>query len=643
MPHPEPRIQCSNPNCAASNPLEAPVCHRCNTPTVRHYLWSNKKVISSEQQQTLINERYFALGSQIFLDTKPHKPPVTPEEVPPEIVAYLQLFPCYPHVPQIYGLLDGTDAWLLDYGTVPSRIAGKLDYPQQLMPQLQDLWASATAFQQLNWLWQIAKLWKPLFSKKVASTLLNPNLLRINGQIVQILQLQSDGDKQPDLKDLGSLWAQWSDDSHPSIKDLLRRLAAHLQQGLIDQTSQLIVILDQAIRKCSQTKQYSYQIYALSDSGPNRSNNEDAAYPIYSQPGNIPVSSNSLAIVCDGVGGHDGGEIASQETIQYLQSKIATLSLEEPNCNPAIILKKLNQYINDSNDIISKRNDSEQRQERQRMGTTLVMTLAYAHEMYLAHIGDSRIYWITPNSCHQVTIDDDLASREVRLGYAVYRDSLQYPSAGALIQALGMRDSATLHPNLQRYKIEDDCIFLLCTDGLSDFDRVEQQWQHKVLPVLQGKQDLASAVKELITIGNEKNGHDNVTVALVHCQVKPQAGVSEVTVAWSDVEFVLKDSSLWSDNNLTNSSFSNSTSVEPPPAETDIPEQAIGEIGEPLTVKSQPKWLKPLIGVLIVCTIIGLVFYHNLQEQLDKKDKKNSNLQEQLDKKDNNSPANLDK
>ncbi|MGL5939612.1 MAG: PP2C family protein-serine/threonine phosphatase [Waterburya sp.] len=620
MPHTEPRIQCSNPNCAASNSLEAPVCHRCKTPTARHYLWSNKKVISSEQQQTLINERYFALSTQIFLDTKPNKPPITPEEVPPEIVAYLQLFPCYPHIPQIYGLLDGTDAWLLDYGSVPSRIVGKLDYPQQLIPQLQDLWSSATAFQQLNWLWQIAKLWKPLLSKKVASTLLNPNLLRINGQIVQILQLQSDGDKQPDLRDLGSLWSQWSDESHPSIRDLLTNLATRLEQGSIEQASQVIVILDQAARQCSQAKQYSYQVYALSDSGPNRSNNEDAAYPIYNQPENInlPTTSNPLAIVCDGVGGHDGGEIASQETIKYLQSRIATLSLEEPNCNPAKILKKLNQYINGSNDIISKRNDSEQRQERQRMGTTLVMTLAYDHEMYLAHVGDSRIYWITPNSCHQVTIDDDLASREVRLGYAIYRDSLQYPSAGALIQALGMRDSTALHPNLQRYMIEDDCIFLLCTDGLSDFDRVEQQWRHKILPVLEGKKDLASAVKELITIGNEKNGHDNVTVALVHCQVKPEADVSRVTIAWSDVEFVLQEATLWTDTNLTNSPLSNSTPVEPEPAETDIPQQTIGE--ESLTVKSQPKWLKPLIGVLIISTIMGLVFYYFLQERLDKKD-----------------------
>lgn len=339
--------------------------------------------------------------------------------------------------------------------------------------------------------------------------------------------------------------------------------------------------------------------------GPSRTNNEDAAYPTYSEPNDVSSSENALAIVCDGVGGHDGGEIASGETIQYLRSKISKITLDE-KYNSHKILGKLVTYINGANDIISKRNDSEQRQERQRMGTTLVMALSYAQEMYLAHVGDSRIYWITRNSCHQVTVDDDLASREVRLGYALYRDSLQYPSAGALIQAIGMRDSAALHPNLQRYIIDDDCIFLLCTDGLSDFDRVEQQWKQNVLPVLEGKQNLTNAVQDLITLANEKNGHDNVTVALVHCQVKPSSNVSEVQVSWSDVEFVLKESTLWTDPNLTDSIWSDPHSTDDTLTKTQIPEQ---HIGEALSTKSSSKWLKIIIFALIASTMIGAMVW----------------------------------
>ena len=614
MPHPEPRIQCSNPHCVASNPLEAPFCHRCNTPTVKRYLWSNKATIAPEQINTAIEGRYLAISSQIFLDTKPNKPPITPEEVPTEIIAYLQLFPCYPHIPQIYGLLDGKDAWLLDYGTVPFTTSGELMYPQQLVPKLEHLWSNASGFQQLNWLWQIAKLWKPLLNKKVASTLLNSDLIRINGQAVQVLELQVDEEYQPSLRNLGSLWMQWGQNAHSGVRDVILQLGSYLETGKIDEIIQAIAVLDRALNRCRQAKEYSYQIYALSDSGPNRSNNEDAAYPIHSNPDNIPQSINSLAIVCDGVGGHDGGEIASSETIKYLRHKISKLPLENQNHSPGKVLAKLIKYINGSNDLINQRNDSEQRQERQRMGTTLVMALSCAHEMYLGHVGDSRIYWITPNSCHQVTTDDDLASREVRLGYAIYRDSLQYPSAGALIQAIGMRDSTALHPNLQRYMIEDDCIFLLCTDGLSDFDRVEQHWRHQILPVLEGKQNLACAVENLIKIANRDNGHDNVTVALVHCKVSSSSNDFEPAISWSDVKFAVNESNLWSDVNLVDS-------VASPPEDTKIPDEPIID-KEDLPVKRQPKWLKLLIVLLIISTIAGLIgficleyFINNNEEQ----------------------------
>jgi len=321
MSHPEPRIHCSNPHCAASNILEARFCERCSTPIIRRYLWSNKKAINSEQKQ-IFNDRYLALSEQIFLDTQPHKPPVTPEEVPQEIVVYLQLFPCYPHIPQAYGLLDGTDAWLFDYGTVPTVGAeGVLVDPCQLIPPLKDLWKDATALQQLNWLWQIAKLWKPFSSKNVASSLLQPDLIRINGQVVQLLQLQSDKEESATLRELGSLWSRWAEDARPNIRDLLEQLASRLETGIVDQVSQVIVLLDHAINRCRKNNQYSSQTYALSDSGPSRSNNEDAAYPT---PSNLNDTSaleaeNALAIVCDGVGGHDGGEPSNIFAIKFLR------------------------------------------------------------------------------------------------------------------------------------------------------------------------------------------------------------------------------------------------------------------------------------------------------------------------------------
>jgi hypothetical protein len=174
------------------------------------------------------------------------------------------------------------------------------------------------------------------------------------------------------------------------------------------------------------------------------------------------------------------------------------------------------------------------------MGTTLVMARTAAHEMYITHVGDSRVYWVTRHNCHQVTLDDDLASREVRLGYALYRNAVQQPTAGSLVQALGMAPSATLHPTVQRFVLDEDCVFLLCSDGLSDYDRVEQYWQTEILPILDGRIDLPTAGARLIEIANSQNGHDNATIALLYCKVNPsketasaQLSASQMTVPGS--------------------------------------------------------------------------------------------------------------
>lgn len=605
MSHSEPKIQCSNPHCMAYNALKDIKCHnsKCQTPVVKRYLWAISEAILSEQIDCLIGDRYLALTTRIFLDTKPGLSPKTPDNLPQDIVTYLQLFPYYPHIPQVYGQLDDTEAWLLDYGSIAIDSTTGKPQNRELMPRLTSVWQQATAIQQLNWLRQIAKLWQPLASKNVASTLLDLELIGINGQIVQLLQLKTDGEKPSSLKQLGKVWASLSTSASPVIRDCLTQLSERTIRGSIDRPEQIMALLDCALELCQQSLDYSYEIIARTDSGPNRENNEDAAYPCQESSQSLSGNESPLAIVCDGVGGHEGGEIAARETIECLREQIAQLVLNDTKKNnPVKIFKKLTTFINKSNDIVSQRNDNEQRQERQRMGTTLVMALARNHEMYLAHVGDSRIYWITPNTCHQMTIDDDLASREVRLGYAVYRDSLQYPSSGALIQALGMRSSSTLHPNIQRHIIDDDCIFLLCTDGLSDFDRVEQYWQNFATPVLNGKSNLTEAAQKAINIANRRNGHDNVTLALVYCKVRPKANFPKTTISWLDIEPAIEDSVLWAEI---------SAAYAPLPTTESITEPSDTEIQS--VPKKSSRWLLKLTILLLTVflSLLGILWVLN--------------------------------
>jgi serine/threonine protein phosphatase PrpC len=293
----------------------------------------------------------------------------------------------------------------------------------------------------------------------------------------------------------------------------------------------LIAILDEALRTAGQKQFLNCNYLTLTHTGPTRAQNEDACYP----PSGDPLYQNtgydlSLTIVCDGVGGHQGGEIASNLAIDTIRRRIESVLDNTENRYPDSIVIQIESSTCVANDQISLRNDSENRQERERMGTTMVMSLIYGHEAYLAHIGDSRVYRITRTGCHQMTLDDDLATREVRLNGILYREALGLNNSGSLFQALGMNSSTALHPNIRRLILDEECIFLLCSDGVSDRDRVDQYWQSEILPVLEGKVDLATACQRMINMANTRNGHDNATVALVHCQVKQPVEAGQSTL-----------------------------------------------------------------------------------------------------------------
>jgi hypothetical protein len=140
--------------------------------------------------------------------------------------------------------------------------------------------------------------------------------------------------------------------------------------------------------------------------------------------------------------------------------------------------------------------------------------------LYLAYVGDSRIYLVTARGCRQVTIDDDVASQQTRIGRMLYRQALGTRNAGALTQALGMSDSNSLQPTIQRLFLDEEVVVLLCSDGLSDFDRIDEVWDSILTPVIQGNRSIAAAANDLIAIANQRNGHDNVTIALMHYQVQ---------------------------------------------------------------------------------------------------------------------------
>ncbi|ERT07688.1 phosphatase 2C family protein [Lyngbya aestuarii BL J] len=489
----------------------------------KHYLLAVGKGIETLPTGTLIADRYLLRQNCIVVDTRPEQFPEIPEGIPEEIAAYLRLFPYRLHLPVVYGLIPAdhnplqTSIWLLEQGPVD-------ETREALMPSILELWAGTSALRQLNWLWQIAQLWKPFQHQQVASSLLNPQLLRIEGSLVRLSQLDLDLTAAT-LAQLGQLWQSWIENAHPKIHSFLGQLTQQMIAKEIRKPEHLIYQLDQAMAICGRSLTRRIEIITATDTGPTRSHNEDACYPQQDTLVKVQGNSQALSIVCDGIGGQEGGEVASNLAIRVLREDLENIRSHPANWDSTSLMNQLKRATNIANDVIAQRNDSENRQGRERMGTTLVMALTREHEVYITHVGDSRAYWITRTGCHQVTLDDDVASREVRLGYALYRDAIQPRSSGALIQALGITSSATLYPTVQRFPIDEDCIFLLCSDGLSDKDRIESYWKSEILPIINAETDIISAKNRLIEIANTLNGHDNVTISLLHFRVSTKSGI----------------------------------------------------------------------------------------------------------------------
>ncbi|OLP16138.1 hypothetical protein BST81_22295 [Leptolyngbya sp. 'hensonii'] len=518
-------IYCPNISCQTLNPEDSRFCRHCHTPIPARYLWAAGQDITPQQPGEMLYDRYLVKTSRILLDTQPGLPPEAPAEITDEFEVYLHLFPFHLHIPQPYVALPGANP-----SSPPILLLEQAPIQPQgtaLWPTLGQSWGQATALRQLNWLWQMAQLWHPLHLEGVAATLLEAHLIRTEGSLIRLLELRSDGPLgiQPALSDLGHWWSQLPP-AQPEIAPFFTDLCLALTRGQITAIEQVSTHLDAALKTCGQGQARQVELVCLSDQGPTRQRNEDACYPPSGFQGrfnlqeSVSEADSPLLIVCDGIGGHEGGNVASNLAIEAIRQQVPSFSVPANEAQSTDRIVRLEDSVRIANDQIAQRNDSENRQDRQRMGTTLVMALPQGHEIYITHVGDSRAYRITPQGCHQVTLDDDFAAREVRLGYTFYRDALQNPVAGSLIQALGMAHSNNLHPTTQRLILDEDCLFLLCSDGLSDFDRVEALWETELLPSLTGHLDLATAGRHLVELANSWNGHDNVTVGLLYCQVQ---------------------------------------------------------------------------------------------------------------------------
>ncbi|WP_071191438.1 protein phosphatase 2C domain-containing protein [Trichormus sp. NMC-1] len=534
-------IHCPNPDCHQPiNSVGDKFCVSCQTPLIYRYLWATGAEAAKMLPGRLIADRYEVITQQIWLDTQPALPPEVPSELPKTVIPYLKLYQQQLHIPQPYGFtsfLDAGDILLLENAPI--------DEMGNLYPTITAAWEQAKAVRQVYWLWQMFQLWTPLSELGVAQSLLIADNLLVQGWCVKLLELHPTTETIS-LQDLGQFWQPWVAGAKTEIAQRLGNIIEQMCQKEAEFTA-IATQLNQLLLISASELPLMLTVAGVTDSGVVMRHNEDTCYPSHSEELNDYLYPH-LSIVCDGIGGHEGGEVASKLAVQSLKLQIRALLKDVAEQTefvpPDLLQQQLAASLRVVNNMIWSRNDEQNRQGRERMATTLVMAVQLpqkvvttagwesenAHELYLATVGDSRAYWITPNYCQLLTIDDDMATREVCFGQSLYRQAIQAPNANALTQALGTKEAEFLNFAIKRLILEEDGILLLCSDGLSDHNWVEKSWQDYAIPLLTGQLSVADAAQKWVKLANEKNGQDNTSVVVTLCRIS-QAFLVPITPA----------------------------------------------------------------------------------------------------------------
>ena len=248
----------------------------------------------------------------------------------------------------------------------------------------------------------------------------------------------------------------------------------------------------------------TFEMIALTDVGKKREHNEDSVGA---------DSAYGFALVADGMGGHNAGEVASgiaaNVVYEQLRAVLPEINTGEEDKDSGYAMESLaiKNAIELANQAINQ--TARTQPECAGMGTTIVAALFYDDRMSIAHVGDSRMYRLRGKKFEQVTKDHSLIQELVDKGFY---DSVEEAEAAGnknlITRALGVEDNVQVDVHEEIVRVDD--IYLLCSDGLTDM--VSDEKIHLTLNKFSANLKLAS--EKLIELANDGGGKDNISVVL---------------------------------------------------------------------------------------------------------------------------------
>ena len=236
------------------------------------------------------------------------------------------------------------------------------------------------------------------------------------------------------------------------------------------------------------------------------------------------VANMKVFVVCDGMGGHVGGQVASQTAITAIRDFLINNTIVDPQ-------EAIHNSIMVANEAILNR--ARQQPELARMGSTCVMLVVTNDgKVYYGHVGDSRVYIIADRIITLLTDDHSVVFEMYKAGAIKTREDMEkHPRKNEITNALGIQDMKP--PTVCRAHIEPNSgnCFLLCSDGLTGMvsdERIQRIISKHDIPIQQ-------RAEKLVQMANDNGGVDNITVQLVEFAVGTQqlnSNAPEKTIDW---------------------------------------------------------------------------------------------------------------
>lgn len=239
------------------------------------------------------------------------------------------------------------------------------------------------------------------------------------------------------------------------------------------------------------------RFYSKTDIGKKRYSNQDAVAG--------EIISNNLAwmAVCDGMGGNNGGDIASQIAIEVISKNISDYLKENQSAESVVKLMK------ESVELASKTilDEAKKDEDLKGMGTTVVFGVISNNYLYVVHAGDSRAYLIRNSEIEQISVDHSMVQQMVDLGEITAKEARNHSQKNIITKALGIESN--VNPDYNIIELNDKDVILLCTDGLSN------HLEDNEICNMFSKYSVEKLPDVLINKCNARGGKDNITVSLI--------------------------------------------------------------------------------------------------------------------------------